>query len=165
MFFKQIVIVFSSCVLVSCADTGQPVGTAHYDNAGSRSDCISSGTIRDYRVLDDANLIVTVGGGRKYHVTLSRLLFASADGGAEQARLYPSQAGVIARPSVLDERVKASFYGLQGRLQFANQRAFNLPLPHLSCQGSGGGVLIEHVAVNEEGGYGVPAQLLARCRP
>ena len=36
------------------------------------SDCISTRTIRDYQVLDDANLVVTGNGNRKYHVTLSR---------------------------------------------------------------------------------------------
>ena len=36
----------------------------------SRTDCISQGSIRDYRVLDDANLIVTERTSRKYHVEL-----------------------------------------------------------------------------------------------
>ena len=35
-------------------------------------DCISQGSIRDYTVLDDQNLIVIQGASRKYHVELSR---------------------------------------------------------------------------------------------
>ena len=31
-----------------------------------------SGSIRDYRVLDDANLVVTAGAKRRYHLMLSR---------------------------------------------------------------------------------------------
>ena len=36
------------------------------------SDCIFEGTIRDYRVLDESNLVVTASASRKYHIELSR---------------------------------------------------------------------------------------------
>ncbi len=35
-------------------------------------DCIFEGTIRDYRVLDESNLVVTASASRKYHIELSR---------------------------------------------------------------------------------------------
>jgi hypothetical protein len=42
------------------------------DAVSGRPDCISTRTIRDYRVLDDANLVVTANANRKYHISLSR---------------------------------------------------------------------------------------------
>ena len=39
------------------------------------SDCIFGGTVRDYQVLDEANLIVTGSGRRTYHMILSRRAF------------------------------------------------------------------------------------------
>jgi hypothetical protein len=58
--------------LVACAGSGEPsLGDEPAAVAGS-SDCISTRTIRDYRVLDDANLVVTAQASRQYHVTLSR---------------------------------------------------------------------------------------------
>ena len=72
MFLKQYFIVFSSSILFACA--GAPESSQDGESGGpaGRSDCISTGTIRDYRVLDDANLVVTGNGNRKYHVWLSR---------------------------------------------------------------------------------------------
>ena len=35
-------------------------------------DCIFEGTIRDYRVLDESNLVVTASASRKYHIELTR---------------------------------------------------------------------------------------------
>lgn len=68
---KQIVIVISSCILLGCAGVqSRPAEPLWLDGSG-RSDCILSGSIRDYRVLDDANLIVTAGAKRRYHVMLS----------------------------------------------------------------------------------------------
>ena len=69
---KQYVIVFSSSILLACAGGGEAIEGDDSATETRRSDCISSGTIRDYRVLDDANLIVSGSGKRKYHVTLSR---------------------------------------------------------------------------------------------
>ena len=72
MLLKQIVILLFSSFLLACAGGGEPVRDDDYAGESRRSDCISSGTIRDYQVLDDANLIVSGSGKRKYHVTLSR---------------------------------------------------------------------------------------------
>ena len=64
--------VFLSCTLVACAGSGESVTEGAYDKHPVASDCISTGTIRDYQVLDDSNLIVTGSGKRKHHITLSR---------------------------------------------------------------------------------------------
>jgi hypothetical protein len=72
MLYKQLFILISSSILVACAGSGEPsLGDAPAAAAGG-SDCISTRTIRDYRVLDDTNLLVTAQANRKYHVTLSR---------------------------------------------------------------------------------------------
>lgn len=76
MLIKQWGIVFLSSILLACASAGDTADEDTHVSEGRRSDCISSGTIRDYRVLDDANLIVTGRGSRKYHVTLSRRAIA-----------------------------------------------------------------------------------------
>lgn len=71
-YIKQYFIVFISSGLVACAATpGEPVAATDV-NIGRGSDCISEGTIRNYEVLDDANLIVTAGAKRHYHVKLVR---------------------------------------------------------------------------------------------
>ena len=72
MILKQLFIVFISSVLVACAGGQEPSLGDEPDSVSARSDCISSRTIRDYRVLDDANLVVTANGNKKYHLTLSR---------------------------------------------------------------------------------------------
>jgi len=72
MLIKQYIIVVLSSSLLACTSPGDTVDEGKQVGEGRRSDCISSGTIRDYRVLDDANLIVTSSGSRKYHVALSR---------------------------------------------------------------------------------------------
>jgi hypothetical protein len=69
---KQLVIVVFSSIIVACASGGEAVDDEKMNPESRRSDCISSGTIRDYQVLDDANLIVSGSGNRKYHVALSR---------------------------------------------------------------------------------------------
>lgn len=43
-----------------------------YEEGTPGNDCISQGSIRDYEVLDDGNLIVNTGVKRKYHVALVR---------------------------------------------------------------------------------------------
>ena len=69
---KHSVIAISLCTLVACASTeeGALEGSAGSESTGS--DCISQGSIRNYTVLDNANLIVTQGASRKYHVELRR---------------------------------------------------------------------------------------------
>ena len=51
------------------------VDGAETDHYAARSDCISEGTIRNFQVLDESNLIVTAMGKRKYHLVLSRPAF------------------------------------------------------------------------------------------
>ena len=72
MYLKQAVIIVISSVLVACAGGAEPSLGDAPDTVSGRSDCISTRTIRDYRVLDDANLVVTANGNKKYHLTLSR---------------------------------------------------------------------------------------------
>ena len=72
MLYKQIFILILSSVLVACAGSSEPSLGDEPEAVGARSDCISTRTIRDYRVLDDANLVVTAQANRKYHVPLSR---------------------------------------------------------------------------------------------
>ena len=67
---KQVFILFSSCYLVACATAPEGAETDRYAGESRRSDCISQMTVRDYRVLDDSNLIVTASARRKYHVVL-----------------------------------------------------------------------------------------------
>ncbi|MCH7833985.1 MAG: hypothetical protein IH911_02760 [Proteobacteria bacterium] len=71
-FKKQVFILIISSGLLACATTGEGDDEAGYEYRSGGTDCISEGTIRDYRVLDDANLVVTAMGNRKYHVELSR---------------------------------------------------------------------------------------------
>lgn len=72
MFLKQLVIAFLSSILIACAGSSEPSDSGDSAAVSARSDCISTRTIRDYRVLDDANLVVTTGASQKYHVSLSR---------------------------------------------------------------------------------------------
>ena len=75
LIIKQLVIIFSSTVLLACATTEEGSEGDAYVAESRRSDCISQGTVRDYRVLDDSNLIVTAAAKRKYHLALSRRAF------------------------------------------------------------------------------------------
>ena len=68
----QLFILFFSSFLLACAS---PV--EQYESAGDPvrvrgNDCILQSSIRDYRVLDDRNLIVSAGSRGTYHVELSR---------------------------------------------------------------------------------------------
>ena len=69
---KHWFIVVCSSVLFACASTENSATTVPASEVSARSDCISQSSIRDYRVLDDANLIVTEGVSRTYHVELLR---------------------------------------------------------------------------------------------
>ena len=69
---KQILILITSSYLFGCAaGDGEPREDQSEARAGG-SDCISQGSIRDYTVLDDANLIVKERPKRNYHMVLSR---------------------------------------------------------------------------------------------
>jgi hypothetical protein len=72
MFLKQLFITLSSSALVACAASSESALQGQSDAVSGRPDCISTRTIRDYRVLDDANLVVTANANRKYHISLSR---------------------------------------------------------------------------------------------
>ena len=69
---KQLVILFMSCCLASCAGAGDPSEGGESTANSGRSDCIYEPSIRGYSVLDESNLIVTASGNRKYHVALQR---------------------------------------------------------------------------------------------
>lgn len=69
---KHKFIVFISCIFCACGGAPETPAGDPPEALGGRSDCISARTIRDYRVLDDANLVVTAQANRKYHVVLSR---------------------------------------------------------------------------------------------
>lgn len=70
MLFKQLVIVISSCYLVSCAGHEATTEPTKAGAGSGRTDCIFRSSIRGYAVLDEANLIIDGSGRRKYHVTL-----------------------------------------------------------------------------------------------
>ncbi|MDH3532000.1 MAG: DUF6491 family protein [Gammaproteobacteria bacterium] len=72
IYIKHNVIVVFSCILAACAGTDEAPDGDDYASASRGSDCISQMTVRDYRVLDDSNLIVSAAARRKYHVLLSR---------------------------------------------------------------------------------------------
>ena len=73
--YKQLLTLLTLCTLVACASSENRPDEAPAKNLRSGSDCISQGSIRDYTVLDDANLIVSAGPQRKYHMVLSRRAF------------------------------------------------------------------------------------------
>ena len=69
---KQLVMLLISSNLLACAgSSGQPESGSLADEPVS-TDCISQRSVRDYKVLDEANLIVTGGANRKYHVLLGQ---------------------------------------------------------------------------------------------
>ena len=72
---KQIVIVCLSCSLLSCAATNEDPNEPEDAWETRGGDCISQMSIRDYKVLDESNLIVTGTARRKYHIVLSRRAF------------------------------------------------------------------------------------------
>ena len=69
---KQLVILFISCCLASCAGAGDPSEGGESTANSGRSDCIYEPSIRGYSVLDESNLIVEVSSNRNYHVALQR---------------------------------------------------------------------------------------------
>lgn len=72
---KQCFIVLISCGLVACAASENGSTSERFEGSQSGSDCIFEGTIRDYRVLNDSNLLVSGSGTRKYHIELTRPAF------------------------------------------------------------------------------------------
>ncbi len=72
---KQFIIAFISCGLSACAAAPDPTAADYEEPEPRGSDCIFEGSIRDYRALDDRNLVVTSTGKQKYHMRLSRNAF------------------------------------------------------------------------------------------
>ncbi len=108
---KQYFIVFFSCGLAACAATPQePVAESDVD-IGRGSDCISEGTVRNYEVLDDANLIVTAGARRQYHVKLVRRAMNlrhswSIGFSSPTSRICPSFSELLVDDSFGPERIR-----------------------------------------------------------
>ncbi len=75
MINKHIFVLIISSGLVACATPETSPLDEDFDALPQGSDCILEGTIRDYQVLDDENLVVTAAGRRKYHVELFRRAF------------------------------------------------------------------------------------------
>jgi hypothetical protein len=71
-YIKQVFISFYLCGLLSCAATGSQAPGDNHAVESRGSDCISQSTIRDYRVLDESNLIVSASARRQYHLELYR---------------------------------------------------------------------------------------------
>jgi hypothetical protein len=74
LILQPLIFLFLSILVACAAPQEEPDGLDH-DRSARRSDCISQMSIRDYQVLDDANLIVTGSGKRKYHVSLVHRAF------------------------------------------------------------------------------------------
>lgn len=72
MFTKHIFVLLISSSLVACATSEPDPLHADFDALPQGTDCIFEGTIRDYQVLDDENLVVTASARRKYHIELFR---------------------------------------------------------------------------------------------
>ncbi len=72
---KQCFIVAFSSILVACATADGGIEEPSRGLESRARDCISQSSIRDYRVLDDSNLIVTGSVRRTYHVALTRRAF------------------------------------------------------------------------------------------
>lgn len=73
--YKQYFMILSLSVILGCAGSREAGSEPAEQPVSRRSDCISKGSIRDYKILDEQNLIVTEGVSRKYHVELSRRAF------------------------------------------------------------------------------------------
>ncbi len=69
---KQMLIAIISSGLVACAGQSSSENDATAEREPRGSDCIFESTIRDYRVLDESNLVVTAAQRKKYHIQLSR---------------------------------------------------------------------------------------------
>ena len=75
MYIKQLFIGVCLSSLVACATpkSGDPESAS--EGSSRVTNCILEGTVRDYRVLNDSNLVVTAAGSRKYHIELTRPAF------------------------------------------------------------------------------------------
>ena len=69
---KQLFIVLLSSGMIACAGHGEPPKKGVSEGADDVTDCISVASVRDYRILDDANLIVSAHQQRHYQLLLVR---------------------------------------------------------------------------------------------
>lgn len=67
---KQYLTIFIASGLLGCAASSGEAGAGSYGDVNRGSDCISEGTVRDYKVLNDSNIVVTAMARQKYHVEL-----------------------------------------------------------------------------------------------
>lgn len=72
---KKLVTVLCLSVIAGCAGTSEEPTAAAEDIDYRGSDCILISTIRDYRTLDDRNLLIYGPANRAYFVTLFRPSF------------------------------------------------------------------------------------------
>ena len=72
MLIKQLLIIVTSSVLLSCATSEEAPDGGKSEAGNRRSDCIFRSSIRGYSVLDESNLVISGSGKRKYHVVLYR---------------------------------------------------------------------------------------------
>ena len=71
-YYKQASTVFIASVLLGCASSPDRTGSESYGDVNRGSDCISEGTVRDYKVLNDSNIVVSAMARQKYHVELTQ---------------------------------------------------------------------------------------------
>jgi hypothetical protein len=69
---KQFLMLLFLCYLAGCAGSEPAPDSGEIRDVNRGSDCISETSIRDYTVLDDANLIVRESRQRNYHMELAR---------------------------------------------------------------------------------------------
>ena len=112
MYLKQLFVLFTSSILLGCAATTTDESNAREGLAGG-SDCVTEGTIRSYKVLDESNLVITALARRQYHVQLSRrsngLKFANSIGFTPSgSRLCGGFGYVVVNDSFGPDRVRIS---------------------------------------------------------
>jgi hypothetical protein len=113
MTIKQSFIILTSCVLGACASTGEGPAQDYGEGSSGSSDCIFEGTIRDYRVLNESNLVVTAAGKRKYHVELTRRAHGLSSSwhigfSSPTSRICPGFSEVIVDDSFGPEAIRIS---------------------------------------------------------
>ncbi len=71
-YYKQSIIFLISSGLLACAGQGEPAADGGSGARDDVSDCISVASVRDYRILDDASLIIWAHHQRQYQLLLAR---------------------------------------------------------------------------------------------
>lgn len=67
---KHIFVIIISGSFLGCAASADKSDSDSYADVNRGSDCISEGTVRDYKVLNDSNIVVTAMARQKYHLEL-----------------------------------------------------------------------------------------------